>query len=383
MAAQCFGAKNHDLLRHSCAVSLELALVIGVPCTVLFAALVRPVLSLMRTPSEIIDGSAAYLTVLAAGIVFTFINNVVFSLLRALGDSKTPLYVFIAASLLNIVLDIVLIAYTPWGVAAAAAATVVSQIFSALFCLRYLVKKTEMNFTRKDFAFDMPVMRELLRLGAPAGLRDFVSAMGGAAVQYIINGYGTVFIAGIASAKKLYSLLFIIGGGMEGASAVFTAQNYGSRRFDRIKKGAAAARTILLAGLVVIIPVMLLFGRKALGMFISGNDPAAGAVLDTAYDQLKVCLVFLPSLYMLLLYRSCLQGMGNSFIPMLSGFVEAGIRILAVAVLPLFFGVWGVYIAEAAGWPLMALQLYVAYFFVFKREARNQAVPHAGVSSGM
>jgi putative MATE family efflux protein len=370
LIAQRFGAGDYSGLRRSCASSLRLALFIGAGLTLVFLILVKPLLILMNTPPEILNDTVLYLRILFGGIIGTFVYNVVFSAFRAMGDSRTPLYVFIVSSVLNIVLDIALVLYTPLGVAAVAAATIGVQFLSAAFGLWFLVKNTEMKFTREDFIFDPTVTRELLRLGAPLGAHSCAAAIGGIIIQYVINGYGTVFIAGVAAAKKLYSLLFIIGGGIEGAAASFVAQNYGAGHFDRIKKGVMSARRIMFAGLIIIIPSMFFFGRNILGLFISGDDAQVNAVLNAAVSQLRVCLVLLPFLYMLFLYRASVQSMGNSFMPMVSGLLEAGLRIAAVFVLPVFFGKWGVFIAEPVGWPVIALQLFFVYLSVFRKKSR-------------
>ncbi|MDR1287137.1 MAG: MATE family efflux transporter [Treponema sp.] len=371
LMAQRFGAGNYPGLRRVCALSLRLAFVIGLVMTGLCLALSKTLLTAMNTPPEILDDAALYLGILSGGITAVFINSVVFSVFRATGDSKTPLYVFIASSVLNIILDVVLVLYTPMGVAAVSAATTGVQFLSAGFNVWYLVKHTGMKFAREDFVPGAPLAGELLRLGAPLGARNCAAAAGGIIIQYIINGYGTVFIAGIAAAKKLYSVLFIMGSGMEGAAAAFVAQNYGAGRFDRITSGVRSARRIMFAGLVVIIPFMFLFGRRILGALVSGEDAQIDAVLDTAVKQLRVCLVLLPFLYMLLLYRSGLQGMGNSFTPMVSGLLEAALRIAAVLVLPLFLGVRGVFLSEPIGWPVMAVQLYAAYVSVVRQKEKR------------
>ena len=368
LIAQCFGAGDRRSLGRSCALSLELGAVIALVMTALCLLLLRPVLALMHTPQDIFEDTFRYLRVMFAGILFTFTGNVLSSVFRALGDSKTPLCAFIASAVLNIVLDIALIRWTGLGVAAAALATVIAQALSALFCFWRLFRRREIRLCPGDFAPDRKVIRELLRLGAPIGARDCIAAAGGTVIQYVINGYGTIAIAGIAAAKKLYSLLFIIGGGLDGAAATFIAQNYGARRFDRIASGMAAARRIMLAGLLFIMPLMFFAGRRILGLFISGSPEETGAVLDAAVNQMRVCLVLLPALYMLFLYRSGLQGMGNSVMPMASGFLEAGLRAAGALILPRFLGLWGVYIAEPIGWPLMALQLFAAFQMDYRKK---------------
>jgi putative MATE family efflux protein len=369
LTAQAYGAKNLPELRRTCALSLALTVAIAVPFSAICLLAVKPALLLMQTPNEILGDTLVYISVLLYGLPFTFLNNTILSIFRAIGDGKTPLYSFICCSLLNIVLDVVLVLHTPYGVGAVAFATVFVQLLSAGFCYWYLVNRAEIRLTLGDFKPRPAVIRELLRLGAPIGLRDCISAVGGIVIQYFVNGRGALFIAGVASAKKLYSLLFIIGSGVDGAVAVFTAQNYGAGRFDRIKAGVKSARGVMFVGLLVIIPIMFVFGRNLLGLFIVDNQERTSAVLDIAVNQLRVCLVLLPALYALFLYRSAIQGMGNSFTPMLSGIMEAGIRSIGALTLPLFLGDWGIYIAEPLGWPIMAVQLYLAYKAVYKKKA--------------
>jgi putative MATE family efflux protein len=369
LMAQRFGARDYDGLRQACAISLWLTLGIGAVLTIIGLVLVRPVLMVMHTPKDILEDAILYLSILFSGIIGIFANTVIAAVFRALGDSKTPLYTFIAASALNIILDIVLVLYTPWGIAVVALTTVGAQSISAMFCLWYLVTHTAMKLVPRDFVPNPATIKELLRLGVPLGARDCIAAIGGSVIQYVINGYGTVFIAGVAAAKKLYSILFIIGNGVEGAIATFVAQNYGAGYFDRINTGVIIARRIMLAGLMIIIPVMFFFGRNVLSLFIAGEDAQSAQVLDAAVNQLRVCLILLPTLYMLFLYRASLQSMGNSVVPMVSGLLEAGLRIAAALILPVFWGEWGVYIAEPIGWLPMALQLYLGYRMIFKQKS--------------
>jgi putative MATE family efflux protein len=370
LLAQYYGAGNGALLRRACALSLGAALIMGAFLTGLCLLAARPALVLLRTPGEILEDTARYLEILLAGLTVTFVNGVTASALRALGDNRIPLAAWIGSSILNIILDILLVRLSPLGVGGVALATVAAQSCSGIFLLWYLLRRTPLAFRREDWVLDRTTIKELLRLGLPWGLQDAAAAVGGIVIQYVINGYGPAFIAGVAGAKRLYSLLFIISGGLSGAVAVFTAQNYGAGRFDRIRQGIVLARRLMFAGLVVIIPLMAMGGRSFLGLLVSGAEGEIRTVLDVAESQLRVCLILLPTLYLLFLYRAALQGMGNSFTPLLSGLMEAALRILAALILPRFLGRWGVYIAEPVGWPFMALQLFIAYRVFFKAAER-------------
>ncbi|MDR1868135.1 MAG: MATE family efflux transporter [Treponema sp.] len=370
LIAQSFGAKDYGALRRICALSIYLTIIIGIILTVICLILVKPILIMMQTPNDIVDDTVLYSTILFSGLLCTFLNAVLLSIFRALGDSKIPLYIGLVCSTLNIIFDILLVLYTHLGIASVACATVFVQIISMIFCFWYLIRYTEIHLKKQDFEIRFSIIKALLRLGMPIGLRDCISAIGGIIIQYVINGYGTVYIAGIAAAKKLYSILFIIGGGIEGAIATFVAQNYGAKYFDRIKKGIITAQYMMFTGLIIIIPFVFFFERKILGLFISGTHNQIHIVLDIAVNQLLICLILLPTLYFVFLYRSCLQGIGNSFMPMISGIIEAGLRIIGVITLPVFFNEWGIYLAEALGWPFMALHLYVAYMRVSKKSMR-------------
>ena len=367
LLAQRFGAGNQVGVRKALAMSLVLGgaagLVLGAAC----ALAASPVLAVMNTPSELQQDAALYLRVLFAGLWITFSYNMLAAAFRAFGDSATPLRALLVSTALNILLDIVLVLATPLGVAAVAVATLLAQLFAVGFCWVKLAALAELFPRRADFRFDRETAGTLLRLGAPLGLRDCLAALGGAVIQYVVNGYGTAVIAGVTAAKKLYSLLFLVGGGMEGATATFLAQNFGAGRYDRMTQGVKVARRILLAGAAAIAALALLLGRRVLGLFLAGS-PAA---VDAGMGQLTACLILLPALYLLFLYRSGLQSMGNTVMPLVSGVIETVVRIAAALALPRLLGVAGIYLAEAAAWPVMAVQLYIAYRVVFQKIAQG------------
>lgn len=368
LMAQRFGAKDYGGLRRAFSTALILSLIFGAVLSAICVAIVNPVLAAMNTPPEIIGGTAAYLRVMFAGLIVTFVYNAFGAFFRATGDSKTPVYALVLACSLNVVLDILLVKFTPLGVAAVAVATIIAQIFSCSFCAWRFRKLPEDVSAKSDARFDTASAKELLRIGGPVGLRNLIIFMGSVVVQYYINGYGTVFIAGIAASKNLYAFLNIVGVGMDAAIATYVAQNYGAGRLDRIEDGVKTARRIALSGVAVIMVLGFIFGRLLLGLYITGESALVTDVMYVAMRELHIMLVCLPTLYMLVLYRSSLQGLGNSFIPMISGFVELVARVLSVTVLPLFIGQWGVYLAETISWPFAALMVYFSYKAVFRRK---------------
>jgi len=368
--AQRFGAKDLPALRRAFATAFLLAAVGGAALSAGGALLGGPALRWLQTPADIVEDAAVYLRLLAGGMWIAFAYNLLGAMLRGMGDSKTPLQAMIIASLMNIALDVLLVAVIPLGIAGVGIATLLSQTAACLYCLRRLRRVPQARLSRADFAWDPASARGLLRLGAPLGLRNCVISVGGLAVQYAMNGYDTVFVAGVTASRRLNDLLWIVGSALDGALATFVAQNYGARQLSRIRSGVTIGRNMLLAAAAAILVLALVFGRALLGLFFSGEAELVGEVLEVAQRQLLVTTLGVPVLYMLFMYRSALQGLGNAVIPMLSGFLELGLRLVCVLLLPWLLGEWSVYLADAAGWAVAAPLLYIAYRIVFKRQVQ-------------
>jgi len=320
-------------------------------------------MELMHTPAALIDGSVTYLTWLWAGMPLVFGYNFLALTLFALGDSKTPLRVMIIATVVNIAFDLILI--IPFGIAGVAAASLIATSVAIVFCIR-AIRKTGL-FQGCGYKFDKDNTWPLLRLALPLGFRNAVIEVGGLIVQRYVNAFGTEFVAGIAAAKRMYSLLMIAGGAIEVSIATFIAQNFGAKQFDRVKQGLKDGLKLALGSVVVIMIITLPFGRQILGLLIDGDPEQLNIVLDIGVRQLTLMTLGLPFLYLLFLYRSALQGLGNTFIPMLSGFVELALRIVSVMVLTRFFGDWGVMLSDPIAWPFAMTLLLVSYIIIFRR----------------
>lgn len=364
--AQYFGAGDKEGVKKSVAMSWVLTVVLGIFVSIFSLLMTRPLLNVLRTPDEIMADAVIYLQISFSGMLITFVYNNLGAVFRAVGNSKIPLYALIISSVINVVLDIVLVKFTPLGVAAVAIATVISQILSCVYCFYHLRKMKELRLSKKDFKLDKRILISHIRLGGPIGFRNLVIALGGTVAQYYVNGYGTDFIAGISVTKRMYGLIEIIAMGIEGALATYVAQNYGAKRMDRIKRGVKAGFIILVVGAAIIMTIMFVFGRNIMGLLVSGEPAQVNAVLDVAQEQMFFMLIMLPVLHMLFLFRSSLQGMNNSLIPMLSGFAEMIVRLITITTLPMAIGKWGIYISEVLPWPAATIMLCIAYFSVYK-----------------
>ena len=371
--AQRFGAGDLHGLRKAVGMSALLGAVIAVLLTAAFHLAARPVLLLLNTPDNVLPQALVYLRVMFSGLCIVMFYNVLASLLRALGDGRTPLVVMIIACAINVGLDLLFVAVFHWGVGGAAAATLIAQAFSALFCLRAVCRLPMLRMTREAFCPDHTVAGTLVRLGTPMALQNAIIAVGGMGVQYVINGFGFVFVAGFTATNKLYGLLEIAATSFGFAMATFTGQNLGAGQLERIKRGLRASAIIGVLTALCIGGVMAAAGRWILALFVSASSADAPAVLDVAYRYLCVMCAALSVLYLLYVYRSALQGMGDTVIPMISGIVELIMRLSVAWLLPLMLGQDGVYYAEIAAWTGATVLLAAAYYVRIHRLERRAA----------
>ncbi len=361
--AQRYGARDERGLSEAVASAVLCALVIGLMFTAGGLLFGRGVLEALNTPAELMNGATLYLTFMLAGMPITFINLVAGAVLRSLGDSRTPLNAMIFSTLLNITLDFALV--IPFGIAGVAAATLAAQLAACVYCLIRFRKIFAIKISFGHIRLKM--IGRLLRIALPLGFRDAVIEAGGLLVQVYVNGYGADVVAGVAAAKRMYSLFMLAGGAIEATVATFTAQNYGAGHFGRIRQGVRIGFWLMLGSSVVITALSLLFGRQILGLLISGDPARIAAVLDAGQHQFNMLAAGLPILYMLFLYRSALQGLGRTAAPVLSGFLELAGRFLAVTVFAPVLGIWGVYAADPIGWIGAAALLFAAYLRARKR----------------
>ena len=318
--ARQFGAGDDKGLKKAVAGAVWLSLGAAVLFTALGQLMLRPVLQLLRTPAEIIDLTLIYLRILYASLPVAFAYNLLAALLRALGNSKTPLQAMTLSSFCNIALDLLFVFGFGWGIQGAAAATVLAQLLAACFCFVKLRGSGLFSLGNKEYYPDRDVIKEQLKLGLPMGLQNMITAMGGLIVQSVINGFGVLFIAGYTAANKLYGLLEIAASSYGYAMSTYSGQNMGAARYDRIGKGLRAANLIGAATALLMSAIMVFFGKPVLGCFLTGDSVTVEGAMRIGYHFLLVLAVFFPFLYILYVTRSCIQGMGNSLLERLCYF---------------------------------------------------------------
>ncbi len=364
--AQEFGAGREDDLRKSVGSSAVLSALSAVALMVLGQLAARPVLMLLQTPAEIMEYSLLYLRIMFAGVPIVMLYNLLACILRSFGDSRTPLNAMIVASLTNIVLDYLFVMGFAWGIAGAAAATLIAQAVSSVFCFWYIKKITFLKMAKGDFQLQKDRTIRLFLLGLPMAFQNGIIAIGGMIVQFVVNGYGVIFIAGFTATNKLYGLLEIAATSYGYAMVTYVGQNLGAGKIERIRSGMRAAMGIAMTTSIFIALSMLLLGKYILGLFISGTPEVVEQTMQIAYFYLAVMSVCLPILYVLHVTRSAIQGMGNTVLPMLSGVAEFIMRTLSVILLPMLMGERGIFFAEIAAWMGADVVLLTSYFTVMK-----------------
>ena len=365
--ARQFGAGDDKGLKKAVAGAVWLSLGAAVLFTALGQLMLRPVLLLLRTPTEIIDLTLIYLRILYASLPVAFAYNLLAALLRALGNSKTPLQAMTLSSFCNIALDLLFVFGFGWGIQGAAAATVLAQLLAACFCFVKLRGSGLFSLGNKEYYPDRDVIKEQLKLGLPMGLQNMITAMGGLIVQSVINGFGVLFIAGYTAANKLYGLLEIAASSYGYAMSTYSGQNMGAARYDRIGKGLRAANLIGAATALLMSAIMVFFGKPVLGCFLTGDSVTVEGAMRIGYHFLLVLALFFPFLYILYVTRSCIQGMGNSLLPMISSIVQLVMRTGCALLLPALIGESGVFYGEVCAWLGADLLLAFSYFYCMKK----------------
>ena len=370
LMAREFGAQRYEPLRRVTGISISLSAI----CAVLFLGIsmlfARPILELLQTPVQIMDGALLYLRIMFCGIPVVMAYNLLACILRSLGDGRTPLSAMILAALTNIALDLLFVLVFRWGIAGAAIATLIAQFCSCIFCLLRLRKVTFLTLHRQHFKMQPRTAMRLIGLGCPMALQNVMIAIGGMIIQSIVNGFGVAFLAGFTATNKLYGVLEIAATSYGYAMITYVGQNLGAGKIDRIKSGMRSAVAVALATSAVIAGMMLLLGQNIVSLFISGSPEEIAEATKVAYDYLVVMSVCLPVLYILHVTRSAVQGMGNTVLPMVSGIAEFVMRTGGVLLLPALLHETGIYLSEVLAWAGADIILIPSYYITLSRVSK-------------
>lgn len=366
--AQKFGAHDEKGLRKFVGNSAILALIFAVVMAVAAVLLTHPILRLMNTPADIIEGSYQYIVVIFGGIPATYLYNLLSGYLRSLGDAKTPVVFLTFSSLLNIVLDIAFILVFKMGVAGAAWATVTSQAVSGILCFCYMMKHFPiLHLKKEDWKPNGRCVARLCGIGVPMGLQYSITAIGSVILQVAVNSLGSMAVASVAAASKIQMLLGCPYDAMGSTMATYGGQNVGAKRMDRIGAGLKSCILIAIVYSVAALGIILLLGRRMAGLFISSGQ---GEIIDQIYKYLILNVIFYFLLALVNIVRFLIQGMGYSMFAILAGVCEMVARAMVGFILVPIFGFTAVCLANGAAWIAADLFLIPAYYHVKKKLKR-------------
>ncbi len=369
ITAQRFGAKDYAGVRKSFTTSLILCFFTTMLFTLITVPLVRPILMVMQTPSDIFNEAYVYMFISYLGLGTILFYNLLSNVIRALGDSKTPLYFLIIASILNIILDLYFIISLHWGVGGAAVATVISQGVSAILCAFYMFKKFPiLRLKKEDWKFDKEFAMEHLKIGFPMGIQMSVLTIGIIAVQFALNTLGSISIAAFTTAVRIDQLFSQSLVTLGATAATFTAQNFGAGKLKRIKEGAQASMLLVVIMSAAAAVLICGFGKSLVSLFLDKPDIQ---VVTLAMQYLHIIVIFYFFLGTLILFRNVLQGMGKVKAPLMSGLAELIARTAAAFILGAHMGYLGVCLATPLAWIFAAIVLFAGYRMALKKAVKS------------
>lgn len=368
LIARHFGAKDFERLRHCFAALIQLTTFIVLVLTALSVIFLKDALTIINTDELIIGDSLTYGYIVFGGLCVTIAYNVSAAILRALGDSKTPLYAIIVSTIANIALDYIFIFTFKTGVEGAAIATIIAQILSAGICLFRMRQINILRLSRADFKNEFKMYTDLLRNGVPMAFMNSLTAIGCMVVQSFVNDFGVSYTAAYSACSKYNNMFMQPAFTTTHAISAFAGQNSGAGKYDRIKQGIFVCVGIVGVSYILLGSTMFFFPRFLASLLLKGEE-----AIGLACQFFKICGVMLIFVDLLFVFRGAIQGMGYAVVPMLSGLLEMIIRISVIIGLSKTFGFIATAYAESAAW-IGALTLNItAFIYYYRRLTRGRA----------
>lgn len=352
--AQLTGRKEQGKIGAAIRTSFVYLVPAGIIMALLSLGIVDRVLVLMKTDESIFVMTRSYLSIILAGTPFVMVYNICSSILRGMGNSKTAMQAIILATFTNIFVDLIFVAVLKWGIEGAALATILSQLFSSVFVLQYLIRKELKSFPYKAW-FSFEALREQTKLGIPCVIQSGIMSFGSIILQGIMNTLGVPAVTAITSAYRLDSLAMLPAVSMASAVSTFTAQNMGAKQFDRVREGYKTGLKMILILSASIAALVILCGKSFILLFGVSEEVA---VLGQSF--LFMLSVFYPIFGLMNLFIGFLQGMGNVLTPALCNIAGLFVRMILAAVLVVPLGFSSVPYSEGISWIATALLCYGA-----------------------
>lgn len=360
ITAQYLGAKDYRRMKTSVSTALLSFLILSVILGVFGMAMNLPILSALKTPDNILGEAAVYLRIYFLGLPFLFMYNILASVFNSLGDSRTPLYLLIFSSLLNVGLDILFVTEFAMGVAGVAIATVIAQGISALISFGLLLRKLKQYETaEKTVLYDFGMLENMIKVALPSMLQQSIVSIGMLLVQSVVNRYGSSVLAGYTAAMRIESICIVPMISLGNAVSTFTAQNIGARKPERVRSGYRAAYRIVAAFAVILCVLLLLFNEAVIGLFMEGEGGELAMQTGTGY--LSFIAFFFAGIGLKAATDGVLRGAGDVVVFTLANLVNLGIRVSAAFLFSPMLGVAAVWYAVPMGWIANYLISFIRY----------------------
>lgn len=367
--AKYFGAEQMDRMRNYVFNGAVLTAGIAVIMTTVCAVFCPQILHILSVPEDIFDGAYSYLLIIFLGLPFTLLYNYLSSILRSVGDSRTP-FIFLAVSaVLNIFLDLFCIVVLRWGCAGAAIATITAQAISGILCLIFIARKMKvLRITKEDRKIKKSSVRELLMMGLPTGLQFSITAIGSMVMQSANNGLGSVCVSGFTAAMRIKQFAMCPFDAIATAASVFCSQNLGARQPERIKKGLRQSVAIGVAYGAAIGLVLIIAGRPLSMIFVKKS---AVNVLNASGQYLRCLGYFFWSLGILNVCRMVTQGLGYSGRAVFSGVMEMIARIIVSLGFVGTFGYTAICFADQTAWLMACCYILPTCLYCVKKSTEK------------
>ncbi len=373
--SHCFGAKDERGLKKHLANAYYLSIAFSIVITTVVIIFLKPMLRLLRTPEDIFEYSYSYILIIFIGVPTVFLYNILSSMMRAIGDSRTPLVLLVISSFLNIGLDLLFIVSFKMGVSGAALATVISQLVSGILCMIVIKYRFPILHIKKEEASpDKYCMRRLSSMGVPMGLQYSITAIGSVILQASVNTLGSGAVAAITASNRVSMFLSCPFDAMGAAMATYGGQNVGAKKLERVDEGFKACSILGVGYSFIAFGILYFMGRNLVSLFL--DDVASNAaILDDSTRFLLTIGAFYIALAFVNIIRFLIQGMGFPYFAIFAGVLEMVARTLAGIVLVPAFGFSGACFASPLAWIFADAFLFPAYFYVRKklRESFNGA----------
>lgn len=379
VTGQKFGAKDTAAVKKSVVISTVLSLFVTLFFTLICSIIMHPVLRLLNVPENIYKDAYWYIEIIVLGLITATFYNLLASIIRALGDSKTPLYFLIIASVANIILALCFIELFNMGVAGSAVAVVLSQGVSVLLCLFYVKKKFPILHLKKQdwlIKFDKEFYNstlEHLKIGIPMAAQFSIIGIGVIVIQSVCNTFGSDVIAAITAALRIEQIATLPMVSFGVALASFVAQNFGAKKFRRIRTGVIHTSILSIVLSILMAIVMRFWGADIIKEFIGSATPK---IIDIAHQYLMISTFFYIFLSQIFIYRNALQGMGEAIFPLMASIAELLMRAFAAIYLAIKFGYIGIFYSGPIAWISACIVLSFGYFrsikpIVYKIKEQN------------